>query len=105
MKFKLIIIVALLMGVARMIRNRVAVFPLLEYVSLESAKSFSCSVNLELANETKLLCDRQLVYEHVCRVYGIIEHFDDSVHVSMAIRVQELIGPDAFTANLYCWLS
>ena len=88
-----------------MIRNRIAVFSLLQSFSLESAKCYCCSVNHVLEGGAEILCDRELVYEHVRRLYDTIERFDDSVHESMAIRVQELMGPDAFTANLYCWLS
>ena len=43
-------------------------------------------------------------YEHVRRLYGTNENFDDAVRETMTIRMQELMGPDAFIVSGYHWL-
>jgi hypothetical protein len=89
---------------AKISRSRKVVSHQLRNFALAKTSCFCCSVDHTLPDGTRISCDRELVYDHVCQLYNTLEQFDESVHGPFNASVQALMGQAIFRMPVSCYL-
>ena len=71
--------------------------------SIKKCACFCCDNNHTLDNGTRISCDRVLVEEHIVRLHGTSEKFDEFVRGPLHTLVKNEIGSDMFQLPLLAY--
>ena len=88
----------------RIMKNRALVVKQLEAFSLRDTECFCCSVGHTLPDGRSIICDRELVEEHVVSLYGSIQTFDEVVRRDLVHEVRKMLGSESFLMPVWCYV-